>query len=218
MTPPLNPQRRERNRFTVDLITKIPVRITCIDGAVGSRHSGTLTDLSVDGCQLQLAIPLPQEVQNVTLLMEQTAMAFSMETVAEICWGRQTSYGQISYGLKFHRSIPEDVLDQMIQRGLVSRRDNARCPIQLKGRLRMQLASNPPQDTEITDLSDGGVRLRTSQPLAAGERLLLELPGSLRAMLRVVWSMESEAYHFAGCAFLTNASRDAVQSAASQSA
>lgn len=214
MTTPNASTGRLQDRFVVDSNSPVPVWVS--PGMRWSEQAimGQLSDVSSTGCQLQTTQCLQGEPGIVIAKIEKPEQAFSMEAAARVCWGRQTSVGQYAYGLRFRRPLPEEVLQSMVMRGIVSRRDNDRQPIQIPAELHRQLVSGKPMQAMIANVSEGGLQLLTNASLDVGERLLARLDNGRSSMLRVVWTMASDNKYRVGCAFLNVASKNAIHHAA----
>lgn len=214
MTTPNVSTGRLQDRFVVDSSSPVPVWVSPGMHWNDQAIMGQLSDVSSTGCRLQTTQCLQGEPGLVIAKIEKPEQAFSMEAAARICWGRQTSVGQFAYGLRFRRPLPEEVLQSMVMRGIVSRRDNDRQPIQIPAELHRQLVSGKPMQAMIANVSEGGLQLLTNASLDVGERLLARLDNGRSSMLRVVWTMASDNKYRVGCAFLNVASKNAIHHAA----
>lgn len=214
MTTPNVSTGRLQDRFVVDSNSPVPVWVAAGTHWNDQAIMGQLSDVSSTGCQLQTTQCLQGEPGLVIAKIEKPEQAFCMEAAARICWGRQTSVGQYAYGLRFRRPLPEEVLQSMVMRGIVSRRDNDRQPIQIPAELHRQLVSGKPMQAMIANVSEGGLQLLTNASLDVGERLLARLDNGRSSMLRVVWTMASDNKFRVGCAFLNVASKNAIHHAA----
>ncbi len=214
MTTPNVSPGRQQDRFLVDANSPVPVWVAPGRQWNDQAIMGTLSDISATGCQLQTTQCLQGEPGIVIAKIEKPEQAFSMEAAARVCWDRQTSVGQYAYGLRFRRPLPDEVMQSMVMRGIVSRRDNDRQPIQIPAELRRQLGTGKPLQGMITNISEGGLQLLANASLDVGERILARLDNGRSSMLRVVWTMASDNKYRVGCAFLNVASKDAIHQAA----
>ncbi|WP_153555560.1 PilZ domain-containing protein [Roseimaritima sediminicola] len=204
---------RTDQRFVVSGDVRVPVAVAAGKHWDQPCCRGQLNDVSASGCQLQVDRQLPPETSAVIVRIEKPDRAFAMEVAARVCWQRQSSVGQFAYGLRFRRVLPEEILQTMILRGIVSRRDNLRQPVRLPVEVHFQLVSQRPVQAVVVDVSEGGVQLHSPRPLDVGQRTLARLGGGQAAMLRVVWSVAAGDAHRAGCAFLNVASKDTLHAA-----
>ncbi|QEG41228.1 PilZ domain-containing protein [Roseimaritima ulvae] len=214
MTSTNDSSGRLQDRFAVDATSPVPVWVAAGMHWNEAAIVGRLSDISASGCQLQTTQCLPNESSTVITKIEKPEQAFSMEAAARVCWARQTRVGQFAYGLRFRRPLPDVVLQSMVMRGIVTRRDNDRQPIQIPAELHRQLVSGKPMQAMIANVSEGGLQLLTAASLEIGERLLARLDNGRSSMLRVVWTMAQDNKFRVGCAFLNVASKNAIHHAA----
>ena len=165
----------------------------------------TLADLSVGGCAVQIESLLPCEPR-IAIVRFETADGLQMESAGRVCWTRQASIGYRTYGLRFRRPLPPQMLEQWIEQGVINRRDKQRHEVRLPVRLRRSDGGGSSLDAEICDYSATGMQLTANLPLAVGERVMVTLPDGHGVMASVVWNAVRGGECLVGCTLINRIS------------
>lgn len=164
---------------------------------------GVAVDLSRRGLKARIRESLPIG-QKMELEIHFPSLAYVLETPGIVCWARPAEDNLWWTGITIDKEIPSEIWLELSSQGFIDRRQHPRSSITHSAFVRREL-SGEQFAVDLMDLSQGGCRIRTENPLQEGERVLLSLrPEDTReasVMARVAWVCTQAGEHFVGCEF-----------------
>ena len=137
--------------------------------------------------------------------IEARCLDLTIAVAAEVCWVSPAAGELWSLGCKFQPPIPEDVMRQLAEAGIVERREHEREPVSLRATAQWELTKDT-TDVQIVNRSRGGFCLISATKSEPGERLQLkiELDDQRKVETRgkTLWQVESSEGYAIGCQFL----------------
>ena len=123
----------------------------------------------------------------------------------EVYWMEPANGDYWWVGCSFDPAIPDEVLEQFAESGILERRQYNREKVKISTVAKWELNS-PTARAHIVDYSRGGLCLRSQDKGKPGERLLLEfrLQDGREFLVRATarWQVETEKGYVIGCQFL----------------
>ncbi|MEL7267784.1 MAG: PilZ domain-containing protein [Planctomycetota bacterium] len=217
-----NNELRDADRFQVNKPISLDIELV-----IGIDQNGgevvipaKMCDISRTGCKLNSNVGQLQQTPEVVIVRIQSPTGRgTLEVAGVVCWARQTRVGQISFGLRFRRPLPDMIMQSLVDDGLVCRRGADRHPFRLAVDVRQQVNATSLKGT-IVDISDTGVQLAIDQPIQTGQRLLFRTSVGGQCMVRSHWSASStdedgnQQPYLLGCAFVSKEGRKTLEAAA----
>lgn len=211
-------QPRKNDRFLADWKDALKAELILGIDDEAKFFPAAVADLSLTGCAVRADLTQTlRPLVAVLRILDQSGRSI-LEAAGRVCWDRQTTMTTRTLGLKFRRSLPEPLLEELVQEGWVSRRELPReslnCPIGV----RRTAGKTPIEKATLADRSRTGVRLITDQPLEVGERVLVTLPVDAEGktpggMVAIVWSRETDERSEAGAVYLNLTSGHTINDA-----
>ena len=170
-----------------------------------------LADLSQKGCSVRIESPLTVDTRIGVLRVDDVRHDIHIEMAGRICWSRQVSIATTTYGFQFRHELPIEVFEQLIERGMISRRRDVRAETVIDLQVRRQIDQAIVTRAQLIEVSRTGVRLSTDVPVCVGERVMLTMPDGRSGVVGVVWTIQSGDGYHAGCMYQNLVSRQAIQ-------
>jgi hypothetical protein len=195
---------RSETRYTACNKLDVVVQVEP-DGEAPQSLDAELLDLSRHGAKLLLRTPIAFE-KPVRLLIQVAALDLELDVSADICWSRPKEGGQWCLGCSFAGELPEEILPKLASAGYLNQRRHSRRDISVEALAKKELTPDSEVAVRLDNLSAGGFRMVSPQPVTPGERLLVKLPNSHDAAYcinaRAIWQTGVENGYCVGCSFL----------------
>jgi len=123
---------------------------------------------------------------------------------AEVCWGRPVNDLEWWIGCAFEEELSEENMSHLASFGCLERRRDSRTLTEIPAKARCELASDT-VDVTLADYSAGGFSIRSPEPLASRDRILLQLEGfedETPTVGKVRWQTDNESHWSIGCGFV----------------
>lgn len=169
-----------------------------------------LSDLSEGGCAVRASLGEDTGVAVAVLHVSAPNFDIELEVAGRLCWNQQTSVGKETFGLRFRRPLDPNLIDQMVDHGLVTRRQEARLPAGISIQIRRSHGKPEVSDVRLEDVSASGLRLTTTGDLEVSERMLVTMPSGDSGTVKVVWVGQSQGRTECGCVFQNLRSAQAI--------
>lgn len=203
-------QHRAEDRFASRRLAGLQTQLLTLQGESVGVVDCELSDISVGGCAVRTRLDRDANMTVAILRLRDPASELELEVAGKLCWQQQTSVGSNTFGFRFRRNLDSELINQMIERGLVTRRQDDRLifgkAIQVR-RAHGQAAINA---ASLDDCSTTGVRLTVDVPPQVNERLLLTMPSGVSGSVSAVWVTSQGARFQCGCTFLNLQSARAI--------
>jgi hypothetical protein len=161
------------------------------------------------------------QVQVAVLRIRDNEGLVDLEVAGRLCWNQQTGVASNTLGFHFRRDIPIEVINEMVDAGLVTRRQETRISSGIAVQVRRAYGMPNVARARLQDFSTTGIRLEVDTVLSVGERLLVcasrdesvSEPGPGRMVsgsVTVKWIRPQSKGFECGCIFQNLASSHAI--------
>ena len=179
--------------------------------AADREMAGHLADLSFSGARVEVDRPLAFETP-VQLSLRCAAVGLDLKLEAVVRWARpQGNGGRWSLGLSFSKVASEGQVAAFFTQGIIDRRNTSRVAVSVEAPARFELSADETQ-IALLDAAPGGCCLSVAAPCRAGQKVRFAPPeaGGQTLLAEVCWARRVEDRWLAGCRFLPECSRAAV--------
>ncbi|MEM6363234.1 MAG: PilZ domain-containing protein [Planctomycetota bacterium] len=172
-----------------------------------------LSDISCGGCAVRVKLGEHVDVQVGVLRLVDPELGINLDVAGKLCWKQQTSVGVNTFGFRFRQRLEASMIDQLINQGVVTRRQvhRVRCDGEID--VRRAHGKEPVGYAVLEDCSSTGVRLSMDVLPEVGERLLLSSESGRSGSVSVVWSSTGSEGHHCGCLFVNVRSSRSINDA-----
>jgi hypothetical protein len=194
-------EREVRYRVTDDFSLPATVHRTGKSG--DETIQADLLDMSRCGLKISVSTELAfQEL--VQVHVESDELGLNLTESARVRWIREEpATNSWTIGCDTEGEIHEDVLEDLVERGLLDRRDSSRRRVTGEALAQWELSENR-VPVQLLNLSPGGFCLASDQPTKVGARLKLTLADDdgqspYEILARAKWQHEFENGYLIGC-------------------
>ncbi|MEM1227555.1 MAG: PilZ domain-containing protein [Planctomycetota bacterium] len=205
--------QRADQRFVAKTSDTIKAQLLTLDGDRVESIDCDLNDISTGGCAVRASLDHGRDMTVAVLRVHDEDSGFELEVAGKLCWQQQKSVGSNSFGFRFRRPIDNALIEQMVQVGLVTRRQDDRSTCGAIIGTRRAHGRPPIGEAVLEDYSSTGVRLTVDTVPDVGERLLLTSHSGEGGSVRVVWVSSHAGVNQCGCSFVNLASSRAINDA-----
>lgn len=214
-------QDRQNDRFHAEKSGDLDAKLIILNEDEAVTLPCQLADISVSGCAVRVKEMSSKDVRVAVLRMTDQDGIVDLEVAGRLCWNQQTSVGSTTFGFSFRREMPAETINEMVNAGLITRRQEARISSGIEIQVRRAYGMPAVDHATLEDFSTTGVRLQIDRPIAIGERLLLckfdeansagsEATRSVSGSVTVKWIRPSGELFECGCVFQNLASSQAI--------
>ncbi len=188
-----------------DVIRSSGVTVT-IEKPSGSAESirAELANISVGGAKFKADSSLSVE-DVIAVKIDVETPPRTIGVAAEVCWVSPAAGDGWWLGCSLNPPIPDEVLHEFAQEGVLERREHRREPVSLTAIAKWELTSRS-AFARIIDCSKGGFCMLSQAEGKPGERVQLQFEGGGREQVLVrgkaLWQIESPDGYTIGCEFL----------------
>ena len=189
-------------RYMVIDHSSVDVAVQPSNNAIDAEIDAVLIDISNGGARLRTNQQVPQG-QQLTLKLSSDQISGSVLVDAKVCWIQLSGQGEWFFGCAFQPPIPQLVLDQLSQSGVLDRREDQRTDVSITSTAAWQLATDV-QSVCIVNISSCGFCLISQQPGKPGNKVLLKFTdGDIQDTVtgRCRWQVETDSGFTLGCEF-----------------
>lgn len=186
-----------------------------------------LADISETGTAVELSSQFTRDISVAILRLRDIGQTVNIEIAGRLCWNQQTSLGANTCGFRFRRSLSSEIIDQMVDRGWVTRRLEPRTPTKAAVEIRRAHGLPTIHSATLEDFSMTGVRLKLDSVVEVGERLLISKRANdgtagqstnraANGGVSVKWVRPTDEGYDCGCVFQNLAASRAINEAFSR--
>ncbi len=161
----------------------------------------TLLNISTGGAKIRTSETVQfKDAVVLRIEVEQPIRAISVS--GEVCWVAPALGDKWSIGCRFDPPIPEEVLQEFAEAGVIERRENQREQVSLAATALWELKGES-RSVRVLNHSRGGFCLQADDGGKPGERLLLrlEIESAYAVPARIQWKIEAQEGYVIGCSF-----------------
>ncbi|MCC9642133.1 PilZ domain-containing protein [Rhodopirellula sp. JC740] len=192
MTQDVSSQNRANDRFYAKNGDQLRAEVVILRDDVVKEYSCQLADLSQGGCAVRAKLGEDSNVTIAVLRIHAPSLGIDLELAGRLCWNQQTSVGSNTFGFRFRRGIEPTLIDQMVDAGLITRREEERMQVGMPVQLRRAHGKDEVTDAVLEDCSASGMRMTMIGQIEPSERLLVTTPSGVSGTVSVVWLRHSE--------------------------
>ncbi|MEM9644754.1 MAG: PilZ domain-containing protein [Planctomycetota bacterium] len=160
-----------------------------------------IADISLTGCAVRCSLPHGVFPQVGVIRIFDHRGECILEAAGQICWGRQTNVTTQTFGIRFRCPIRQEILDDLVESGWVSRREHAREEVDAPIAIRRTAGKPCISEAQIIDRSQSGLCFTADKPLEVNEMILVSLPSGASGMVVVMWCKTETDGHRCGALF-----------------
>lgn len=192
MTRDVNGQNRTSDRFYAKHRDRLKAVVVILRDDIVKEYECQLADLSQGGCAIRAKLGEDSNVTIAVLRINAPTLGIELEVAGRLCWNQQTSVGSNTFGFRFRRSIDLDLIDQMVNEGLITRREEERMQVGMPVQVRRAHGKSEVNDVVLEDCSASGMRITLLGQVEPSERLLISTPSGVSGTVTVIWLRRTE--------------------------
>ncbi|TWT92991.1 PilZ domain-containing protein [Neorhodopirellula pilleata] len=233
ITPPTLNHQRQSDRFYSKNSEELAADLLILEGDDVLAFPVRLADISETGCAVEISAQFNRDIPVAILRIRDIGGTVNLELAGRMCWNQRTSLGANTCGFCFRRPLSNEIIDQMVDNGWVTRRLEPR--VRTGAIVEVRRAHGLPTIGMATlqDFSMTGIRLTLNSEVEVGERLLIsnraevdqyDVDAALKSTKRIAnggvtvkWVRPTDDGYECGCVFQNLAASRAINDAFSTS-